>query len=196
MIAIIDLGAGESDFLINTIENSGEKVKLTTDETEIIRSDRIILTASDDTAYALRQLHLFNLFTVLRICRKPLLAICSAMHLLADKAVYSTDSFLGIFPVNVFSFESGGESSFRGTHKISFRNGSPLYKDIPDGEKFYFNNSFYVPENEFTTSVSGNNIIFSASMEIENFLGIQFCPGRSGAAGIKIIRNFLELQVK
>jgi imidazole glycerol-phosphate synthase subunit HisH len=94
MIAIIDLGAEETDFLIDTIENQGEKFKITTDEAEIIRSDKIILPASGDASTALRKIHLLNLFTILRICRKPLLGICLGMHLMGE---YSEDSGKGLF---------------------------------------------------------------------------------------------------
>jgi glutamine amidotransferase len=194
MIAIIDLSAEETDFLVNTIENFSEKFKITTDEAEIIKSDRIILTASDDTSYALRQMHLFNLFTVLRICRKPFLAICSGMHLLADHAENSSESFLGIFPVGVRIFDNKSAVPFKGLHSISFQKESKLFNGIPDGENFYFNNSYYIPVNEYTTSAADNNVKFSASMEKDNYYCIQFCPYKSGGAGIKLLHNFFEIQ--
>jgi glutamine amidotransferase len=48
--------------------------------------------------------------------------------------------------------------------------------------------------NEYTTAVADNNIIFSASLQKENFFGVQFSLEKSGDPGIRVIRNFVELQ--
>jgi imidazole glycerol-phosphate synthase subunit HisH len=194
MVSIIDLGAEETDFLITAVENLSEKFKITTDETEIIKSDRIILPASGDTANALRNLHILNLYTVLRICKKPLLGICLGMHLMGDYSADGNVSCLGIIPVNAERFETPlNKRPFRGNHSISLKKKSPLFKDISDGESFYFCNSYYIPVNEHTTAIADNNMKFSASLQKDNFYGVQFSPQKSGEAGLKIIQNFIEL---
>jgi imidazole glycerol-phosphate synthase subunit HisH len=194
MIAIIDLGAEETEFLVSTVENLRENFKLTTDETEIIKSDRIILAASGDTVSALRKLHLLNLFTILRICRKPMLGICLGMQLMGDHTKDGSVSCLGIFPVNSDEFISpANKRPYKGMHSISIKKKTPLFSGIPDGESFYFCTSYFMPVNEHTTAVADNNMIFSASLELDNFYGVQFSPQKSGEPGIKIIQNFIEL---
>lgn len=194
MTAIIDLGAGETDFLIAVLESIGEKYKISTDEGEIIGSDRIILAATDDTSAALREMHLLNLFTIIRICRKPLLGICSGMHLLADHSADSSSSYLGIFPVVTENFGTMGISPPDKLCEISFPKGSRLFAGIRNNTGFYFNNSSYIPVNEFTTSVAENKIKFSASVEKDNFYGIQFRAEKSGDPGVKVIQNFIEIE--
>jgi imidazole glycerol-phosphate synthase subunit HisH len=194
MIAIIDLGAEETEFLVDTVENLREKFVLTTDETEIIKSDRIILAASGDAVSALRKLHLLNLFTILRICKKPLLGICLGMQLMGDHSVDGAVSCLGIFPVDSKEFvPPDHKRPYKGFHAVSIKKSSPIYKGITDGESFYFCTSFYMPVNEFTTSIADNNVKISASLELNNFYGVQFSPQRSGEPGLKVIQNFIEL---
>jgi imidazole glycerol-phosphate synthase subunit HisH len=80
-------------------------------------------------------------------------------------------------------------------HSIAIKKESLLYKDIPDGESLYFCTSYYFPVSDITTAIADNNMKFSASVESGNFYGIQFSPEKSGEAGKKIIRNFIELSV-
>jgi imidazole glycerol-phosphate synthase subunit HisH len=171
MIAIVDLNSEDIDFLIDTIKKSGEKFKLTADEAEIIKSDRIILASSGDTSSALRKLHLLNLFTILRICRKPLLGICLGMQLMGDHTRDGSVSCLGIFPVDSEEFlQPENDRPFKGMHRIQLKKSSPLFSGIKEGEYFYFYNSYYMPVNRFTTSVAVNNIEFSASVERSELL--------------------------
>ena len=193
MTAIIDLGAGETDFLTGVLKGLGEEFKISADEGEIIRSDRIILAAPDDTSAALRQLHLYNLFTIIRICRKPLLGIAAGMHLLADHRAESPESYLGIFPALTETFEVKGIAPPGEFHKISITKESRLFAGLENNTGFYFNNSGYIPVNEFTTSAAENKIKFSASMEKDNFYGVQFRVEKSGEPGIQIIRNFVGI---
>jgi imidazole glycerol-phosphate synthase subunit HisH len=194
MLAIIDLGAEETEFLVAAVENLGEKFRLTTDETEIIKSDRIILAASGDTASALRKLHLLNLFTILRICKKPLLGICLGMQLMGDRSADGSVSCLGIFPVDSKEFRQPvNKRPYKGLHSISLKKRSALLEGIPDGENFYFCTSYYMPVNKLTTAIADNNQKFSASVELDNFYGVQFSLQKSGEAGKRIIQNFIEL---
>ncbi|MDP2365310.1 MAG: imidazole glycerol phosphate synthase subunit HisH, partial [Ignavibacteria bacterium] len=64
---------------------------------------------------------------------------------------------------------------------------------IEDSEEFYFNNSYYLPKNNLTTSVCKKNLTFCSSMETENSYGVQFHPEKSGEAGIRLLKNFIEM---
>jgi imidazole glycerol-phosphate synthase subunit HisH len=122
MVAIIDLGAEETEFLINAVEDLREKFKLTTDETEIMKSDRIILGATGDTASALRRLHLLNLFTIIRICKRPLLGICLGMQLMGGHSKDGSVSCLGIFPVDSEAFTPPeNKRPFKGMHSVTIK---------------------------------------------------------------------------
>jgi imidazole glycerol-phosphate synthase subunit HisH len=194
MISIIDLGAEDTDFLIRAIERSSEKFKITSDETEILRSSKVILTASTDIQTASRKLHLLNLYSILRICQRPMLGICAGMQLMGEHIENGSIPGLGLFPVKSENFHPEKDNNpYKGFHSISIRKETLLMSGIQEGETFYFCSSFFIPMNEYTTSIAANTVRFSASMERGHFFGVQFLPEKSGKAGMKVIQNFIEM---
>ena len=67
-----------------------------------------------------------------------------------------------------------------------------LFNNINEGEFFYFAHSFYVPVKDHSTSIGSYDVDFCASMEKDNFYGVQFHPEKSGPVGIQLIKNFIE----
>ena len=57
----------------------------------------------------------------------------------------------------------------------------------------YFAHSYYVPENAHTAAACTYTLPYTAVLESGNVFGVQFHPEKSGAVGLAIVRNFLEL---
>lgn len=194
MIAVIDYGAGNVASVANALKALGRNFIITDNEAEICKAEKIIFPGVGEASFAIRQLHMLNLFSVLRIIKKPVLGICLGMQLMMDKSTEGDVTCLGVFPGTVLKFDpSKTKVPHMGWNDIKITSRSKLFKDIKDGERFYFANSYYVPVNEATTSITNNNIDFSASLENENYYGVQFHPEKSGEAGLKILKNFIEL---
>jgi len=194
MIALIDYGAGNVASVANALTELKEEYKITKNETEICRADKIIFPGVGEASFAIRQLHMLNLFSLLRIVKKPLLGICLGMQLIADHSTEGDVTCLGIFPCTTEKFDSSKTKvPHMGWNDIEITAESKLFQDIKSGEHFYFANSYYVPLNEYTTSATDNNIKFSSAVEKGNFYGVQFHPEKSGDAGLKLLKNFVEL---
>ncbi len=194
MIALIDYGAGNVASVANALTEVNEKFKITNSETEICRSDKVIFPGVGEASFAIRQLHILNLFTVLRIVKKPMLGICLGMQLMADHSDEGNVSCLGLFPGTAKKFDEGKTKvPHMGWNDILINKKSKLFKDIKNRERFYFANSFYLPENNFTTASSTHDVKFTAALEKNNFYGVQFHPEKSGDAGLQILKNFIEL---
>jgi glutamine amidotransferase len=194
VIAVIDYGAGNVASVANALMELKQDYKITNVENEILKSDKIIFPGQGEASYAVKQLHKFNLFTVLRICKKPFLGICLGMQLMADHSIEGNVAGLGIFQCSTEKFDpSLSKVPHMGWNDISFKKESKLFKGIKNGERFYFAHSYYLPENIFTTSVSDHSRVFSASMEKNNFYGVQFHPEKSGEAGLKLLQNFIDI---
>jgi glutamine amidotransferase len=126
--------------------------------------------------------------------KKPLLGICLGMQLLADYSTEGNVTCLGLIPGSSKKFDhSKTKVPHMGWNDIQIKNSSRLFNGIKSGERFYFANSFYLPENEFTTSISDNNIKFASSIEKDNYYGVQFHPEKSAEAGLKLLKNFIKL---
>jgi glutamine amidotransferase len=78
------------------------------------------------------------------------------------------------------------------SNSLSDIRGSLIPREL-DGEYMYFVHSYYAPLSEYTGSVAGYINPFSASLEKGNFYATQFHPEKSGTAGEKILKRFLEL---
>ena len=59
----------------------------------------------------------------------------------------------------------------------------------------YFVHSFYVKaaERSDVSAISEYGLIFDAAVERGNIFGCQFHPEKSGAAGLVILKNFIEI---
>ncbi|MGQ7789377.1 glutamine amidotransferase-related protein [Shigella flexneri] len=62
-----------------------------------------------------------------------------------------------------------------------------------DGAYFYFVHSYAMPVNPWTIAQCNYGEPFTAAVQKDNFYGVQFHPERSGAAGAKLLKNFLEM---
>ena len=194
MIALIDYGAGNVASVANALNELGQKYKITNSETEICRAEKVIFPGVGEASFAIKQLHKLNLYSLLRIVKRPILGVCLGMQLMADFSTEGNIQCLGIFPGEVLKFDSQMvKVPHMGWNDIHFKKESKLFSGITEGERFYFANSYYLPVNEFTTSYCNNSIDFSASMEKENYYGVQFHPEKSSDAGLKVLKNFIEL---
>jgi len=194
MIAIIDYGAGNVASVANALKEITTDFVITKREMDLCRSDKIILPGVGEAAFAMRQLSMVNLSNLLRIIKKPLLGICLGAQLLCDKSKEGNTPCLGIFPVTVKEFPQGElKVPHMGWNNISILQQGGLFDGIKENESFYFAHSYYIPKSEFASSVCIYGAEFAASIKKNNFYGVQFHPEKSGEAGLKILRNFVEL---
>lgn len=194
MIAIIDYGAGNVASVSNAVSTLSYDYIITSSEIDILKSDKIIFPGVGEASSAIKQLHKLNLFTMLRVCKKPLLGICLGMQLMADYSKEGDVTGLGLFPGTIEKFDNEiTKVPHMGWNSIEIRKESKLFREIISGEKFYFAHSYYLPLNIYATSVTNHNVAFSSSVESGNFYGVQFHPEKSGDAGLKVLKNFIEL---
>ncbi len=192
MIALIDYGAGNTASVANVLEELNCDFKITKREIDITRADRIILPGVGEASFAIRNLAMLNLVNLLRILKKPLLGICLGMQLLCEYTKEGNVAGLGVFPVTCEKFTEEVKVPHMGWNDVELTSSNILFSGIKQSEKFYFANSFYVPNNEFTIATSFHGIEFSAAVCKNNFYGVQFHPEKSGEVGVQIVKNFIE----
>ena len=194
MITIVDYGNPNCGEVAEFLKQITSDFNISNSEVDICLADKIIFPGTGNAKTALRQLHLLNLFTVMRIVDKPMLGIGFGMQLMADYSIDGNLSCLGIFPGSTIKFgKNGAESVNEGMQPVHFKKDSVLFKEINNDEKFYFKHSYYIPPNELTTSTSKQSTDFTSSMEDKNCFGVQFHPEKSGEAGLILLKNFINL---
>jgi glutamine amidotransferase len=73
------------------------------------------------------------------------------------------------------------------------RSDSRLLRGVNDGGFVYYTHSWHAPVVESTASVTEYGGAFTAVVERENVMGVQFHPEKSSAVGLQVLKNFLEL---
>ncbi|MFA8343299.1 MAG: imidazole glycerol phosphate synthase subunit HisH [Rhodothermaceae bacterium] len=194
MIAIIDYKAGNVTSITNVLDDFGVEYKITKKEIDITKADKIILPGVGEASFVMRKMALYNLVNLLRIMKKPTLGICLGMQILCGSTEERDTKGLGIFPEHCKMFDKEKvKVPQMGWNSVNLDTKSDLFKGLDETGEFYFANSFYVPESQYTIANAEYDVKFSAAIQKENFYGIQFHPEKSGEPGIQILKNFIEL---
>ncbi len=193
MIAVIDYGAGNIQSVVNALSDINTDFIVTNKESDLLKCDKIIFPGVGEASFAVKKLHLLNLFTMLRIIKKPLLGICLGMQILCDKSIEGNVTCLGIINTTTEIFDTHKvKVPHMGWNKVEIIKSNKLFDGIENNSYFYFAHSYYVPLNDYTVAKSNYDIDFSAACYKDNFYGIQFHPEKSGIKGIKVLKNFIE----
>ncbi|MEJ5263264.1 MAG: imidazole glycerol phosphate synthase subunit HisH [Ignavibacterium sp.] len=194
MIAIVDYGASNIASVINVLEELKAEFVLSNDKKIIQSADKIILPGVGEASSAMKKLNELNLVNDLRNTTKPFLGICLGMQLLFTKTEEGDVDCLNVIPGEVKKFNLANfKVPHMGWNEIIKLKNDELLNGLNDKTFFYFAHSFYVPQNDFSTSVCNYGLNYSASVRYKNYFGVQFHPEKSAQQGIQIIKNFLSL---
>jgi glutamine amidotransferase len=194
MITIVDYGDECIQTVASALKNITDDFTISRNEADICSSDKIIFAGCGDAPSVMKKIQLLNLYSVLRVIKKPMLGIGLGMQLMADFSTEGNFPCLGLFPGTSIKFgDEINNAGIKGLHKINFCKPSLLFDGIEDNAEFYFNNSYYLPQSELSTSTCQRGLTFCSSMENANFFGTQFHPEMSGNEGLKLLKNFVEM---
>lgn len=194
MVTIVDYGDECIEKTASSIASLTQNYRVSKSEYDICNADKIILTGCGSITKVMRKIQLLNLYSVLKVIRKPMLGIGLGMQLMSGYSEEGNFPCLGFFAGTTSKFidyQEGNE--FKGMHRINFCKESLLFKGIEDNSEFLFNNSYYLPVSEQSTSECRNGISFCASIESSNAYAVQFHPEMSGEVGLALLNNFLEI---
>ena len=107
MITIVDYEDSNATEVGECIKQLTSNFVVSNNEIDICRADKLIFPGNGNAFYAMNRLHLLNLFSVIRIIRKPILGIGLGMQLMEDYSLEGNISCLGIFPGTAQKFENG-----------------------------------------------------------------------------------------
>ena len=201
MIAVIDYGAGNLKSVKNALDHLGAANMRASTSKEILLADAVILPGVGEFGTAMAELERRGIKeAVIEAANggRPLLGICLGMQLLFEAGEESPGAKgLGILPGRVprFPAEMGLKIPHMGWNSVMPIKESRLLDGLPKGSYMYFVHSFYVKaaERADVSAISEYGLIFDAAVERGNIFGCQFHPEKSGAAGLAILKNFIEI---
>lgn len=194
-VAIIKYNAGNIYSVVNALRRLGVE-PVVTDDAELIKAaDHVLFPGQGEASSTMAYLKERNLDKLIRDLKQPVLGICIGQQLLCRHSEEGDTQCIGIFDADVKRFcpqRHEDKVPAMGWNNITDLQ-SPLFKGLHEGEFVYFVHSFYVPVCQFTAAKTCYINPYSAALHKDNFYTAQFHPEKSGAAGEKIIRNFLEI---
>jgi glutamine amidotransferase len=198
-VTVIDYKAGNLTSVLKTLRHLGAETIVTDGDLSLVESaERIVLPGVGHFA-ATERLDATGLTSAIRtaIARGiPFLGICVGMQwLYAGSTEAPQQPGLGHFAEKCTRFTEGTEKiPHVGWNSLEVRNGSRVLKGVEPGEFVYFTHSFKGPVTADTAAVTHYIEPFAAAIERGNVMGAQFHPEKSGETGLKILRNFLEIE--
>jgi glutamine amidotransferase len=190
-LAIVDVGCGNIGSVGIAFERFGIAPLVTCAAEEIVSADRVVLPGVGAAGYAMEQIGLRGLAPVLRSLGQPLLGICLGMQLLFEASEEADSACLALIAGRVRKLEAapGRPVPHMGWSRLEVRDES---LGLRTGDYVYFAHSYAcdpVPETVASTHY-GREI--PAVVRSGNRVGAQFHPERSGEAGARFLRRWLD----
>ncbi|MBM6826754.1 imidazole glycerol phosphate synthase subunit HisH [Mordavella massiliensis] len=202
MIAIIDYDAGNIRSVEKALKFLGQDVKITRDPEEILSAEKVILPGVGAFGDAMGKLKEYGLDQVIRKTAgkgTPFLGICLGLQLLFERSDEAPGvEGLGILKGEILRLpeKEGYKIPHMGWNSLELVHNGRLFRDLPEDPYVYFVHSYYLKaadetivkaRTEYTTAID-------ASVEQGNVFACQFHPEKSSETGLKILKNFVELE--
>lgn len=196
-IGILDYGTIGNIYNIKKLLTSIEvEFIIITQKSDFEKIDKLILPGVGTFDDAMEELNKNNLIDILiqTINSKPTLGICLGMQILASLGFENKETKgLNIIDGEVTKLETNGVIPHLGFNSILSTKKNPLFNGI-ENDEFYFMHSFILNNTSYTSATSTYlDYEFISAIQKNNIFGVQFHPEKSRDAGIRLIKNFVEL---
>ena len=191
-VSLLDYGTGNLHSLAKALEGGGALVRVDSELQAAGDADAVVLPGVGAFGAAAAQLGRSRaaLHELIR-AGVPCLGICLGMQLLFESSEEGEGEGLGVLP---------GKVRRLGAHRLPHMGWNevvmlddPLFAGIPELVAYYANSYAVQPADESAVIAWSEyeGVHFPAAVRRDRVWGVQFHPEKSGAPGLRLIRNFL-----
>ena len=197
MITIIDYKSGNLKSISNGFKKIGEEFQITDDVEIISNADHLVLPGVGAFGSAMENLEPFRDVIYEHVNDdKPFLGICLGQQVLMGQSEESPNvEGLNLFKGHCEFLPEGVKIPHMGWNRLDVVKKSPILEGV-DKEYFYFVHSYHVipDDDDIIAGTCDYGIDVIASLSQNNLFSTQFHPEKSGKAGLKILKNFVNIK--
>ncbi|HUG02649.1 MAG TPA: imidazole glycerol phosphate synthase subunit HisH [Longimicrobiales bacterium] len=192
---LFDYGAGNLHSLAKALRREGAEVRVTPDPTELLSGDAVVLPgvgAFDAAAEGLAPARADLRAALLE--GHPCLGICLGLQLLLEGSEEGTRPGIGAIAGSARRIRARRVPQM-GWNTVNVRVPDPLFEGL-ESPCMYFANSFVAcPDSDDAVLADCEylGVRLAAAVRVRNAWGVQFHPEKSGAQGLRMVRNFVAL---
>lgn len=203
-ISLLDYGAGNLASVERALQRLGMRAERISAASDVAKASALILPGVGHYGALIRSLERDGLRESLVSAIErgvPFLGICLGLQVLFHKSEEAPElQGLQILPGSVLALTGAVKLPHMGWDQVRSRAGSRLLDGIDPEAYFYFAHSYAAPYRSVAATVETRATClyggeFVAVAEKETTFGVQFHPEKSGAAGQRVLENFLRMAV-
>jgi len=202
MLVIIDYGVGNLASIRNMFKKIGTEALVTNDSAKIRAAEKIVLPGVGAFDHCMT---MFNASGLREIVTKkaledrtPTIGICVGLQMLMHGSEEGKEPGLGWIKGQTIRFRQDRLGNLKIPHmgwtSVRSCKSSGLTEGFSEDTRFYFVHSYHVklddPQDELIAAEYGME--FTAGIEKDNILGVQFHPEKSHRFGMLLLNNFLK----
>ena len=201
MIAMIDYDAGNIKSVEKALLLLGQEVEVTGDPERILKAEKVIHPGVGAFGDAMENLKRAGLDEAIRrVAAKgtPFLGICLGLQLLFERSDEAPGAEgLGLLEGEILKIpdQEGLKIPHMGWNSLHLEHGGRLFRGIEEQSYVYFVHSYYLKakDESIVKASTEYSTHIHASVEKDNIFGCQFHPEKSSEVGLRILKNFVEL---
>jgi glutamine amidotransferase len=201
VIAILDYKGGNLTSVQMALAEVGVQAEITADPAAVAKADKLVFPGVGAAGAAMEHLRRLELEASVRefvASGKPFLGICIGCQVLLDSSEENGGTAcLGLLQGTVRHFppDAGIKIPHMGWNQVSFTRAHPLTAGIPEDSEFYFVHSYYpapAEESQVLGKTEYGGIVFPSMLAKGNVAACQFHVEKSGACGLRLLKNFSD----
>lgn len=201
-VGIVNYGMGNLASVEQAIQSIGHSAEILNAPGALDQSERIILPGVGAFAEGIDRLEAGGWPDAIKRSvgdGTPLLGICLGMQFLADRGGEGGErAGLGLIPGEIVSLRTlgcGERVPHVGWNETRACRSDPLFDGLPDTADYYYVHSYaFRPlDGADLLAVADYGCDLTAAVRRGRIWGTQFHPEKSSKAGLRLLRNFIEL---
>ena len=204
MIALVDYGLGNIQAFANIYKRLNIPVQAARSPADLQAADKIVLPGVGAFDWAMTRLEASGMRTCLDDLvlngKRPVLGICVGMQMMARRSDEGQLPGLGWIDAEVKRFDAHQSRRRLQLPHMGWNDARPtatdsLFRDI-ESPRFYFLHSyFFEPGNAGQVlATTEYGAPFASAVRCGHIFGVQFHPEKSHGWGVRLLKNFAELE--